>query len=143
MSLVGRLMARSARVVPLLPRPPLVKTQPLAQSCCLHQRSLATAAAPEGSSTRRIGIVLFSGIVCTTAYLGAWQLYRYTWKIDLIEKRTARLSQAPKQLLDVVADPMAGMGADDEFVPVTCEGVLLHEHQALVGPRSAPPGGAP
>lgn len=71
----------------------------------------------------------------------SWQLYRYNWKLDLIEKRKVRLSQEPQDLFTVVADPNAGMNAEDEFVPVACEGVFVHELQSLVGPRSAPPGG--
>ena len=147
------------RAVPLLSRR-------VAGGCC-NERSFATAAATEGTGTRRVGMVLFSGIVGTTAYLGrhapqylklhaphehhcsapaplcsrSWQLYRYTWKLDLIEKRKVRLAQEPQDVFAVVADPKAGMAADDEFVPVACEGVFLHELQALVGPRSAPPGG--
>ena len=108
------------------------------------------AAAPESSTTRVVGAVLFSGVVGTTAYLGAWQLNRYQWKLELVQQRTEKVGADPRPLAELlgVGELQRGDAAaldatvKDrlEFGRVVCEGEFDHAKQMLLGPRSAPPG---
>ncbi|KAL1512328.1 hypothetical protein AB1Y20_005590 [Prymnesium parvum] len=98
----------------------------------------STSLHAESAGQRRVGAILFSGIVGTTACLGAWQLYRYNWKLQLVDQRHERLSRPPQPLSDVLRSNAAA--AELEYSPVHCDGAFVHAEQTLVGPRSAPPG---
>jgi surfeit locus 1 family protein len=105
-------------------------------------RRLATAAAPAGeesASTRRLGTFLFSGLVGTTGCLTAWQLQRYSWKVSLVEERTAALQSDPQLLRTLLPDLSPGVNEVSEFKRVLCTGEFDHAAQVLLGPRSAPP----
>ena len=106
-------------------------------------RVFSTSATPEAARSARkgrIGVAVFSGMVGMTGCLSFWQLQRYQWKVKLIEERKEQLSWPPRSLSAIVPDASAGMPADCEFTPVSCEGTFVHSQQILVGPRSAPPG---
>ena len=63
-------------------------------------RSLSTeapAAATRGSSGT---VVLFGSLTALTAGLCAWQLYRYQWKVSVLQERDALLNSPP---LDISA----------------------------------------
>ena len=111
---------------------------------------------------RKVGLILFSGLVSFTAYLGAWQTKRYFWKVEVMAEREAKLARDPVSLNSVEAfvegrmlvaedaaqegsaSTGAGTGDDDpEFTPVVVRGKLLNEHSVLMGPRSAPKHSAP
>jgi len=109
-------------------------------------RSLSTAAAErpvaneESSTVRRIGALIFSGLVGTTACLCSWQLKRYGWKLQLIEERKSALQLDPLPLRELCPELSAGIDSSSEYARVACEGVFDHAQQVLLGPRSAPPG---
>ena len=107
--------------------------------CSAAQRA-AERAPTESASSRRAGLALFGGAAVTTAGLCSWQLQRYQWKVDLIESRGAQLAEPIQQLRTLVPDLAGGTGSDIEFARVACVGEFDHAREALVGPRSAPPG---
>ena len=75
-------------------------------------------------------VFAMAGIAILTG-LGLWQLDRKTWKEDLIEKTTTRLSAAPAQL-----PPREEWGkltqAADEFRRVSFPAEFLNDKEALV-----------
>lgn len=108
------------------------------------RRFLATAASEtkdQASTVKRAvaGVVLAS-ITGSTAYLCAWQVKRYHWKLEKIEERRAILQLDPRPLRELVPNLPDGIRNDDEFTRVACEGVFDHACQVLLGPRSAPAG---
>jgi cytochrome oxidase assembly protein ShyY1 len=58
--------------------------------------SEAPAAATRDSGT----VVLFGSLTALTAGLCAWQLYRYQWKVSVLQERDALLNSPP---LDISA----------------------------------------
>ena len=88
---------------------------------------------------KRVGAVLFSGLVGTTACLTVWQLQRYSWKLQLIDDRGKVLKLEPRPLRELVPEPASGHSASAEYTRVVCEGEFDHAKQVLLGPRSAPP----
>ena len=58
--------------------------------------------------------------------LGAWQVQRLQWKLDLIERVETRVAQPP------VAAPMSLDPAEFEYRPVRASGTFLHDRQTLV-----------
>ena len=99
----------------------------------------AAAAPEEGTTTRRIGAAVFSGIVGVTGCLTVWQMQRYTWKLQLIEDRKAALEGEPQALRALIPELAVGTAEDLEYRRVVVEGTFDHSQQSLVGPRSAPP----
>jgi len=107
---------------------------------------------------RKIGFLLFSGIVGATAYLGAWQTKRYFWKVEVMEDRESKLARDPLELSSLrtfLLDPAsvgARSNADDagddaidesEFTTVSVQGKLIDSESLLLGPRSPPKHSAP
>jgi surfeit locus 1 family protein len=103
-------------------------------------RSLASSAGESGGSSRRAGgVVLFGGMVATTLYLGTWQTRRYFWKTQLIEEREASLRRAPAALPSTSGPGTAAAVAEaNAFRLLTVRGVLDHDREVKVGPRSPP-----
>ena len=64
-------------------------------------RSFSTASPTDAK--RAGGLVLFGGLVAGTASLGAWQVHRYSWKVDKISVRRAELALPPAPLAQVLA----------------------------------------
>eukprot|EP00903_Cladosiphon_okamuranus_P012389 g11611.t1 len=50
------------------------------------------------AGARVLGMVFFSSLVGATACLGTWQAMRYSWKVDMIESRRARMATEPVDL---------------------------------------------
>jgi surfeit locus 1 family protein len=63
--------------------------------------------------------------------LGAWQLERRAWKIDLIARVDARIHAAPRPPPAPAAWARVD-AADDAYRRVRTQGVLLHDHETLV-----------
>ena len=108
------------------------------------RRLLATAtseATEQGPKLKQAaaGVVL-AGVTGATAYLCAWQVTRYNWKLEKIEERRTILQREPRPLSQLVPSLAGGIHADDVFTRVSCEGVFDHSCQVLLGPRSAPAG---
>lgn len=61
------------------------------------------------------------------AALGAWQLERRAWKLDLIAQVEARIHAAPRPL-----DSWSGVGARDAYQRVRLRGVFRHDRETLV-----------
>lgn len=86
-------------------------------------------------SRRPAARLLFAGamLFLTVAFvaLGAWQVQRLFWKLDLIARVDARLHAQP-----VPAPPpalWAGFdGKDEEYRRVTAEGTYVHDEEVLV-----------
>lgn len=73
-------------------------------------------------------MIVFTIVFCA---LGAWQVQRLFWKLDLIARVDARVHAAP------VAAPAASEwpaidASDDEYRHVTASGIFDHSKQALV-----------
>eukprot|EP00750_Incisomonas_marina_P005039 INCI1359.1.p2 GENE.INCI1359.1~~INCI1359.1.p2 ORF type:complete len:373 (-),score=56.10 INCI1359.1:203-1321(-) len=119
------------------------------------------SAKSKGSAMRKVGFVVFSGLVGLTAYLGAWQTKRYFWKVDVMAARDAKLAQEPRHISSLgefvaasadaagkhppralaVTDPDEVSSAETdtpEFTPVVVRGELLNSESVLLGPRSPP-----
>ncbi|CAM9292119.1 unnamed protein product [Ectocarpus sp. 12 AP-2014] len=94
------------------------------------------------AGARILGIVVFSSLVGATACLGTWQAMRYSWKLDLIESRRARMEFEPVDLpeglegaalatmmdvLDKEADGKASKGPNGETLGGSEEGKGLLE----------------
>ncbi len=62
--------------------------------------------------------------------LGAWQLQRRDWKLDLI-RQTERLAEAPPMPFDEAA-ARAASGEKMEYAPVILNGVYAHDLEARV-----------
>lgn len=71
-------------------------------------------------------ITLAAFILCTT--LGVWQLYRLTWKEDLIERLETRLSADPVSFEHAHDNPV-----DAEFLKVSFSGVFHHDKEMYFG----------
>ncbi|CAM9279987.1 unnamed protein product [Hapterophycus canaliculatus] len=129
----------------------------LHNSAVLRQQQPATAAdAGQGEegwtggdgtdspgAARILGIIAFSSLVGATACLGTWQAMRYSWKVDMIESRRARMEHEPVDLpeglegaalasmmdtLDKEADGKAAKGPNGETVGGSEEGKGLLEN---------------
>jgi len=141
-------MRRGLRTLACVPKmPPSAIVVPRR---CLSSPSKAAEAASnsreESTTVRRLGALLFSGLVGTTACLCSWQMKRYGWKVQLIEDRKTTLALEARPLRELCPDLSAGISADAEYARVVLEGEFDHAQQVLLGPRSAPPGsktGAP
>jgi len=94
----------------------------------------------ERAWVRRTGTVLFSSLSLGTGALAGWQLHRYQWKTELIERRTAVLSSPPQPLRSVLAADAGTVPPELEYRRVHCSGTFDHSKQVLLGPRSAPAG---
>jgi surfeit locus 1 family protein len=93
----------------------------------------AAQAAPSSSSGRRsvllVGFLVFAALVFTG--LGAWQVQRLFWKLDLIARVDARVHEAP--VAPPAADEWATVNANDaEYRHVTMAGIFEHERTVLV-----------
>ncbi|PXF41530.1 Surfeit locus protein 1 [Gracilariopsis chorda] len=76
--------------------------------------------------------VLFGVPIALTFSLGVWQLYRLRRKERLINERKNRLN-APTIEVDSLFET-----SDTDHRRTSVSGHFLHEHEMLVGPRSAP-----
>ncbi|CAB1101773.1 unnamed protein product [Ectocarpus sp. CCAP 1310/34] len=89
------------------------------------------------AGARILGIAVFSSLVGATACLGTWQAMRYSWKLDLIESRRAKMELEPVDLpeglegaalatmmdvLDKEADGKASKGPNGETLGGSEEG---------------------
>ena len=126
-------------------------------------RSFATK--PPTDAKRAGGIILFGGLVVGTAYLGAWQIHRYNWKVDKIAVRRAELALPPVPLAQVLsatssedkdssssassivkaAAAVRGKARDyQEAAEGACRAVVVgtwdHDASMLIGRRGAPDG---
>jgi hypothetical protein len=124
-------------------------------------RSFATK--PPIDAKRAGGVVLFGGLVIGTAYLGAWQIHRYNWKVDKIAVRRAELALPPVPLAQVLsatsseakdssgnslikaAAAVRGQARDyQEAAEGACRAVVVgtwdHDASMLIGRRGAPDG---
>ena len=61
-------------------------------------RRLATAAAAPPSGMSLAGAGVFGSMVFGTFGLGSWQVSRYYWKLDLLDRRVAALGEPPMAL---------------------------------------------
>lgn len=97
-------------------------------------RTSASARDRSGASEKssRSASVLFGVPIAITFSLGVWQLYRLRRKERLIDERKNRLSAPP-----IEADSLFE-NADTDHRRIRLSGQFLHEHEMLVGPRSAP-----
>lgn len=118
---------------------------------------------PPADAKRAGGIVLFGGLVIGTAYLGAWQIHRYNWKVDKIAVRRAELALPPVPLAQVLsatfseakdtsgnslmkaAAAVRGQARDyQEAAEGACRVVVVgtwdHDASMLIGRRGAPDG---
>lgn len=90
---------------------------------------------PKGRSTAATAI--FFGVpVAVTFSLGVWQVRRLERKRNLIAERERTLALEP-------LDESALEDEAHEYRLVTLQGVLQHEKEMLIGPRSAPSGAPP
>lgn len=74
---------------------------------------------------------LMLGIPISTFILGVWQVQRYSWKKDLIEKVSLRLTSEPTELPDNLDEL-----ASKEYCPVRLKGKFLHNLEFSAGLRS-------
>jgi surfeit locus 1 family protein len=82
-----------------------------------------------------LGLVLLALIAALLA-LGTWQVYRLSWKLDLIARVDARVHAEP------VAPPAQAdwskiNAADDEYRRVTASGTFEHDKETLVTASTA------
>ncbi|CAN8076438.1 unnamed protein product [Agarophyton chilense] len=84
------------------------------------------------SRASRSSSILFGVPIALTFSLGVWQLYRLRRKHTLIVERQLRLSSAPIDTASLFQH------ADTDHRRIQLTGRFLHEHEMLVGPRSAP-----
>ncbi|CAI5477637.1 unnamed protein product [Closterium sp. Yama58-4] len=83
------------QLVSLLPARPLSTAVAAADSA-----APASPASPSKRSWLSVGLLL---LPCATAFgLGAWQIQRYYWKLDLVERRQQRLQEPPVPLLEAL-----------------------------------------
>ena len=99
----------------------------------LNNTEGAAQAAPSSSSGRRgvllVGFLVFAALVF--AGLGAWQVQRLFWKLDLIARVDARVHAAP--VAPPAANEWATVNANDaEYRHVTMAGIFEHERTVLV-----------
>lgn len=59
--------------------------------------------------------------------LGAWQLERRAWKLELIDRVQARIHAAPRELRE-----WSGVTNADAYTRVRMHGVFMHERETLV-----------
>jgi cytochrome oxidase assembly protein ShyY1 len=110
----------------------------------IHGRALATSSSSGARSTTmsgkdKAGMAIFLGISAVTGCLGAWQMQRYFWKVDIVEKEKKALAAPPTVVPDNVK-------RQQEFVDwvnglhghrITLTGSFLHENEVRLGPRGA------
>lgn len=61
------------------------------------------------------------------AALGAWQLERRAWKLELIAQVEARINAPPRPI-----NAREAVAASDAYTPVTARGVLLNDRETFV-----------
>lgn len=98
----------------------------------IARRALSAPPAPKEES-QLAGALFFGSIVALTVGLGTWQSQRYTWKVELTERRHANLAQPPVPLSEALADSV-----DPGSRRVLLRGRFDHAHEVLVGPRPPP-----
>tara|TARA_B110000208_G_scaffold139742_1_gene168589 strand:+ start:1560 stop:2339 length:780 start_codon:yes stop_codon:yes gene_type:complete len=90
-------------------------------------------------TTRKAGgVALFGGMVATTLYLGTWQTRRYFWKTQLMEERATALKRPRIELPAVRSGVLESNEAKHAWRVHAVRGVLEHEREVKVGPRSPP-----
>ncbi|XP_018300874.1 surfeit locus protein 1 isoform X1 [Mycetomoellerius zeteki] len=84
-------------------------------------------------SEEKIGLYGYSllGVPVITFALGTWQIKRWRWKLDLIEKLKQRTSAEP---IDLPSD--LNELKDKEYYRIKVKGKFLYEKEFLIGPRS-------
>ena len=94
------------------------------------------------TSIQRLGIATFGSISLITAYLGKWQIDRYNWKTNLIEKRKKQLNGNPIPLHESQSALQKGQDSNGrlDYEYVYCKGSFDYENSITVGPRSVPKG---
>jgi surfeit locus 1 family protein len=87
--------------------------------------------APRSSLVRSaLGAVLLL-LVCVLLALGTWQLFRLSWKLDLIARVEERVHAAPVPAPARPAWPDVHAAAD-EYRHIAVRGTFLHDREALV-----------
>ncbi|MFG1462556.1 SURF1 family protein [Xanthobacter sp. DSM 24535] len=100
------------------------------------QDPAANMAAPEKTATprggRRIVLRLLAvGVCLVLVALGAWQVQRRAWKLDLIQRVDARIHASPVPAPGPAAWK-SGSPAADEYLRVQASGIFLNDRQTLV-----------
>jgi cytochrome oxidase assembly protein ShyY1 len=83
-----------------------------------------------------IGSLLFGSICLGAGTLGVWQVQRYYWKVDLMERERNLLLEFP---LELPRYPSQRLFSDETKILkgkcVELFGEYLHENEILLGPR--------
>ena len=109
-------------------------------------RSLAFQALNSSSSSAEpkidyLGLLFFGGLTAGTFTLGAWQVKRFFWKLQVIDDSKMRI-QAPVETLPLGGEQYQLQELVKELKGrrVEMKGKYLHDREVLLGPRSAPAG---